>query len=1128
MEPGEATNTTHQAEKNLHLPETSNPWLKTGEDVLLESALDPTMLTGVGEFQLAGKALKAAGAGKLAAKALEHPQIAKAVEWTHEPSKLRKGALRPGEDVIKGTGAAGQSWGAHETTAKTTALAQHEEAINAVDERQKALRAKIAEVDQHLADLGTTPVPKQPEGPWNPANRTQPLGERPTLPEKGAAPLDAEAILAKYGRGGEEPRSVLPRGIGVGEPRAFQTEQEALKAQRASLAEALEASNASIPPEVRRILQQRIFREGTGDVRAQKIAEGYAPEAGEAESSELNMVHKNEPNYLPEHHVLTKEEKAALQQSGPVTIVRQGNRKATFDIEKHGATPDSSLYDRIVNRTVRGIQLEAYHRSRREALEHLGVIARPGEDAAATAARRALTLKPGAPEATQSLEIIDPVSAQQQALREMEAQGIDTHGVKPGDVRQDTKQLEGRVQMGERGANEAEKLARLQQATAQKTASGAQAFGAQYGKNVGKAFERVGQAAAKQGARTEKLGAALENHALVRAGLQSGIPGLRASTKELQAAYVSAKKLATLSYTSGLGKQVDETIHRIAAERLDRPAGTNLTVIGEGDDTHVLGGQSGGFSPYSRADVQQTLAAMRRSRAKGAAQAVTSEDAERLLDEAMNATGEARDHVDAIAREYDLKSPGISQAGLAASVAQMRDTFKKTIEDVRGDLRRKPAVPGAITSAAGSVVKGQQGLQGTIESASQVAAPSMRRVVDPGQRAAAQAQQIADKARARVGDLSDRGATTLDRNDVIDAMNKNAKALQEGVNTLNMPAAVKERLFGDLQKLNKSLPAAFADLQRHALFILPFAHMKNISILAALGPGGMNTVRKGVGYAIQLYRNPAALADRVRELEEIGAIQEYAFKTERAFEKTPLIGKGLGWIADRSAVALQRYDTAMRMALEDVYRAKGITGFAAAGQIRDVLGDYQNKSQMVQWLASQLGANFPHWGLGIVPQAMSKALREHPRAVNTYARTNRVVSDDVTEPAFGADVDMGSAPEDAAKLALAPLDYVSSRSRSGAFADVVQGRQDLKNGHIGEFIGQEVARVVPFSSALGIGAPPSNAPGLVRAAAGLGGIFFPSKKTRAQKTAELSQIGYRGRALRAQLEAEGYYDGPGR
>lgn len=366
-------------------------------------------------------------------------------------------------------------------------------------------------------------------------------------------------------------------------------------------------------------------------------------------------------------------------------------------------------------------------------------------------------------------------------------------------------------------------------------------------------------------------------------------------------------------------------------------------------------------------------------------------------------------------------------------------------------------------------------------------------------------------------------------NKLVAEMNAHGKELEASINTVPIPPYIRQRLYGAIPDYNKTIWREFSDFQRDALFVVPFAHMKNIALLSALGPGGLKTVMKGIYYAHKLRVSPddAVLKARVTGLEKAGATEHYIRETEPAYKQIPLVGKPLGDLADKGNGALERWDLGQRLALEDELKSRGITDRATiGGQIRDVLGDYRNQAPAIRELRDRLGASFPAWGLGIVPRAMTKAVRENPRAFEAYARSQRLASDDVTEPTIGGDFDMGSAPEDYAKMFERPDSFFMSPSRLGYPGTLAGFGAAAMRGQPLEYLGETASRLLPgiaiASSATGVPFPSAGGPA-VGAPLGLVGAYAQPHKDVQQRTFQLVKLGFKGKMLQDQLRAEGYY-----
>lgn len=367
-------------------------------------------------------------------------------------------------------------------------------------------------------------------------------------------------------------------------------------------------------------------------------------------------------------------------------------------------------------------------------------------------------------------------------------------------------------------------------------------------------------------------------------------------------------------------------------------------------------------------------------------------------------------------------------------------------------------------------------------------------------------------------------AVTRQYNADVKEMGKHGKDIGKAINSIPLPENLKHRLYGAVPHYNKSLAAMFSDLQRNALFVIPLAHMKNIAVLTLLGPGGAKTLARGMKYAHDLRVNPASLDQRRIAMEQMGGTEHYISETAPEYQN--VLGGKLGDFADKGNRALERYDLGMRFALEDELRAKGLSSPAEiGGQIRDVLGDYTNQAPMIRELRARYGASFPGWGLGVVPRAMTKAARENPSAFAAYARANRLASNDVTEPTMSTGFDLGGPAEDYSHLLERPDQFLESPSRLGWPGALIGLTNAMAYGEPLNYLGEQAARLIPFSSPVQAAANmpfPSNANGAARAGAGLVGAYFPNEKARRTRENELSRLGFKGQDLQVQLRAEGY------
>jgi hypothetical protein len=825
---------------------------------------------------------------------------------------------------------------------------------------------------------------------------------------------------------------------------AAKTGSATAQQRMAALKQAYDQTQSLIPPEIRSALLQRAYREGTPEVRRQVLAKGYKPTAEDRARQPLNILHRFQDEYEPTQTLLSPDELA--QTAGAVRYVRQGNKKASFDLPKAGGTPDDPLADRVLDRLVRGARLENYHGSRRAILGGLGLA--PGPDVTRTMARltaaraagnaeavgryeallgrqnaalaeqegrRGRTLQSDAVNTTQKAEFLDANTARARVLRD--ARVTDDHVIPPGLIGKlepgstiaDTTAAAQRVTSGKQSVRDLARLSAVTRGAAEKTGAAAEAA-------VGGYAGRIGTAAQK-----------------ARAGLQSDAD-------------------------------------RLFGRSLDANATTQQRVA------KALPGEPN-VSPFVDANGRPILSPSVATRKQDA-----------------------------------LTRPG---ANLSKAVGRFAENAGDRLSPVDRAVEQTPSLS-RVTSPSRTAYKAVLG-----------------RVGDASAR----------NARTEV-----RLATTKVKNQAVTEMRGRGDAMAAERNTVAVPEQIQKRLYGTIAKQNPSLAAEFSDLQRDALFVLPWAHTKNITVLQMLGPGSTNpvlkrlglngtaTVARGIAYSQQLRKNPAALADRIRSLEDVGATQHYISEAEHTYEKAPIlgptVGRGLAKVSDWSNRHLERYDLAQRLALQDALKARGITGMEAGGIIRDTLGDYKNQSALVQELRQRWGGNFPGWRLGIVPRAMTKAVREQPNAVKQFARGERLVSDDVTNPWFGGDTDVGGPLDDYSSMIFpkpALSNFYTSPSTIGPIRSAIDLAVGASKGQAGQVAAREALRVAPFGSVAGAAMNfpfKANAPAALRVGAGLAGVYFPNIKTVKQRTAQLRALGMKGPEIQSVLRSEGLISEP--
>jgi hypothetical protein len=336
-------------------------------------------------------------------------------------------------------------------------------------------------------------------------------------------------------------------------------------------------------------------------------------------------------------------------------------------------------------------------------------------------------------------------------------------------------------------------------------------------------------------------------------------------------------------------------------------------------------------------------------------------------------------------------------------------------------------------------------------------------------------------------------------------------------------------------KAEPSIWQNFSRYGRDTLFLLPFAHMKNLSIMALLGPGGAKTLAKGSSYMKKIARGDAATLDKVEDLKRLGVAADYTTGVDRtageAEQSVYARFPGLGKLSEKSTQALTDYDTAMRLALYDHLKAKGMDDYTIGGHIRSTMGDYGNQSEFVKRMRN-VGANFPAWRAGVVPRAMLKAIKEQPKNAKMYATASGDIENDKPFPGQnGAGFNAGSVPEDFAEMASAPagsLAYGTSASTIGPIATAEQAKAETRYGQLGQFAEQQIENFVPFGGiiskipALNTYSNATQANPWLQAAGGLAGVRFPDAPAYKKRKAQLEALHMSMGDIMKTLRAEGY------
>ena len=142
--------------------------------------------------------------------------------------------------------------------------------------------------------------------------------------------------------------------------------------------------------------------------------------------------------------------------------------------------------------------------------------------------------------------------------------------------------------------------------------------GARYAKRVQPATtaQAFKDALAPQTKRVENLGQTIADNASTRERLKGSIASGRTDVAELRDAHASARKLAGNVHRSEYGAEFDNVANKIAENRIDKPAGTNLSTYERNDGTTQVLGNASSFNgtQYTKAEVSQVVAALNRAR----------------------------------------------------------------------------------------------------------------------------------------------------------------------------------------------------------------------------------------------------------------------------------------------------------------------------------------------------------------------------------------------------------------------------------------------------------------------------------------------------------------------------------
>jgi hypothetical protein len=354
------------------------------------------------------------------------------------------------------------------------------------------------------------------------------------------------------------------------------------------------------------------------------------------------------------------------------------------------------------------------------------------------------------------------------------------------------------------------------------------------------------------------------------------------------------------------------------------------------------------------------------------------------------------------------------------------------------------------------------------------------------------------------------------------------------------------------RKVEPKIMENISRVGRDAVFLMPFAHWKNITILTVLGPRGLQTLAKGASYIPKIMSKDPEMIAKIEHLDRLGISTDYhngIDKIENSVRQNffaqhlpgPL-GKAAGFMAEKSAGGLTTYDRAMRVALYEHFKSKAggmLSDTDAAGEIRTILGDYGNPSAFTK-LLSKMGGSFPVWRMNIVPKAMAKAIREQPGTAEMWSHVAQNLNNDVMAPTLPGQrnsktgavetttaFDLGGPLDEFANLILAPQKVTESSSTMGPLGEIPKLDAAIKQGKIADFVKMEAEKYVPMGSIISKipqfnpWASRENHP-LTSTALGLIGAYTTDLDKLNKRKGELVARGLKGKDLFAELSSEGY------
>lgn len=256
-----------------------------------------------------------------------------------------------------------------------------------------------------------------------------------------------------------------------------------------------------------------------------------------------------------------------------------------------------------------------------------------------------------------------------------------------------------------------------------------------------------------------------------------------------------------------------------------------------------------------------------------------------------------------------------------------------------------------------------------------------------------------------------------------------------------MPKGSVDYLFTDAKRMTKFAPLRrMSDALRQAMFVWFLPHMKNISVMQILGPGGFKTWYEGLNVAHAL--SPEEYAAEAHDvlfntggatemLRMPNAELDYFLKWAGGLfgERGASVGETVAGATDKMRAWAQEklwaFDLDQRIALNRYLKRTSpelaADPFMRGQLIQDTLFDYDHSSPFAQLLRNVAGAPFPNWRLGIITRMM-KGVAQYPGRAGLLARSVNNLNQQLFTPQ-GYNIVPNTPLEEATRAVTQPLKF---------------------------------------------------------------------------------------------------------